>query len=337
MPAPRGRGARPLADDVAERAARQPTRSVRARACSRAPRGADLSGPVKGSDVARLPRAILRRVPNTPGPPGAPSLRACATAPPHPMPTTLRSRVSLLCLVTALVAARGAARDRVVQRDHARPALDPRAAAAAADEGGAGREVRARRGGRAVPVGRRVARERVRLLGPRRWAYLRVGVELPHNSYALYGEGKRVAASRMAPGDILFFEGLGHVGLYIGRGRMVHAPETEETSRWSGSADRTTARASSAPAASSPPDASASLRFVTKKRLDVVLVERGLAESRSQAQALVLAGRVRGHTKPGEQVADDVDLSVEHHRASSRAEARSSPMRSVRSTSPGRT
>ena len=41
---------------------------------------------------------------------------------------------------------------------------------------------------------------------------------------------------------------------------------------------------------------------VTKKRLDVLLVERGLAESRAQAQALVMAGRVPGHTKPGEQV-----------------------------------
>jgi 23S rRNA (cytidine1920-2'-O)/16S rRNA (cytidine1409-2'-O)-methyltransferase len=53
------------------------------------------------------------------------------------------------------------------------------------------------------------------------------------------------------------------------------------------------------------------LRFVTKKRLDVLLVERGLAETRSQAQALVLAGRVRGHAKPGEQVSDDVDLEVD--------------------------
>jgi 23S rRNA (cytidine1920-2'-O)/16S rRNA (cytidine1409-2'-O)-methyltransferase len=53
---------------------------------------------------------------------------------------------------------------------------------------------------------------------------------------------------------------------------------------------------------------------VTKKRLDVLLVERGLAESRSQAQALVLAGRVRGHAKPGEQVADDVALEVEQPR-----------------------
>ena len=48
-----------------------------------------------------------------------------------------------------------------------------------------------------------------------------------------------------------------------------------------------------------------------KKRLDVVLVDRGLAESRAQAQALVLAGLVRGHAKPGEQVDEDVPLDVE--------------------------
>ena len=49
---------------------------------------------------------------------------------------------------------------------------------------------------------------------------------------------------------------------------------------------------------------------VAKKRLDVVLVERGLAESRSQAQALVLAGLVPGFEKPGTQVEDDVELEV---------------------------
>ena len=48
-----------------------------------------------------------------------------------------------------------------------------------------------------------------------------------------------------------------------------------------------------------------------KKRLDVVLHERGLAESRSQAQALVLAGLVPGHDKPGEQVPVDLELVVE--------------------------
>jgi 23S rRNA (cytidine1920-2'-O)/16S rRNA (cytidine1409-2'-O)-methyltransferase len=52
------------------------------------------------------------------------------------------------------------------------------------------------------------------------------------------------------------------------------------------------------------------LSGVVKKRLDVVLVERGLAASRAQAQALVLAGRVRGHAKAGEQVDDSVPLEV---------------------------
>jgi peptidoglycan DL-endopeptidase CwlO len=59
-----------------------------------------------------------------------------------------------------------------------------------------------------------------------RWAYGRVGIDLPHNSYALYGLGRRVREEGLEPGDILFFEGLGHVGLYLGRGRMVHAPQT---------------------------------------------------------------------------------------------------------------
>jgi 23S rRNA (cytidine1920-2'-O)/16S rRNA (cytidine1409-2'-O)-methyltransferase len=47
-----------------------------------------------------------------------------------------------------------------------------------------------------------------------------------------------------------------------------------------------------------------------KKRLDVLLVERGLAESRSQAQALVLAGRVKGHSKAGEQVDETAELEL---------------------------
>ena len=48
-----------------------------------------------------------------------------------------------------------------------------------------------------------------------------------------------------------------------------------------------------------------------KKRLDVLLVERGLAESRAQAQALVLAGLVPGHSKAGERLDEDVELSVD--------------------------
>jgi 23S rRNA (cytidine1920-2'-O)/16S rRNA (cytidine1409-2'-O)-methyltransferase len=49
---------------------------------------------------------------------------------------------------------------------------------------------------------------------------------------------------------------------------------------------------------------------VPKQRLDLLLVERGLAESRAQAQALIMAGRVPGHAKAGEQVEVDASLEV---------------------------
>jgi len=49
----------------------------------------------------------------------------------------------------------------------------------------------------------------------------------------------------------------------------------------------------------------------TRKRLDVLLVEKGLAESRSQAQALVLAGLVPGYDKPGQQLEESVELHVD--------------------------
>ena len=58
------------------------------------------------------------------------------------------------------------------------------------------------------------------------WAYGRLGVELPHSSYSLFDIGRPVALNEMKPGDMVFFSGLGHMGLYIGRGRMVHAPQS---------------------------------------------------------------------------------------------------------------
>jgi cell wall-associated NlpC family hydrolase len=59
-----------------------------------------------------------------------------------------------------------------------------------------------------------------------RWSYARVGVDVPHNSRALYGVGEKVRRAALEPGDVLFFRGLGHVGMYLGNGRMVHAPQT---------------------------------------------------------------------------------------------------------------
>jgi cell wall-associated NlpC family hydrolase len=58
------------------------------------------------------------------------------------------------------------------------------------------------------------------------WAYGRLGIEVPHSSYALHDLGRDVARSELKRGDLLFFSGLGHVGLYVGRGRMVHAPQS---------------------------------------------------------------------------------------------------------------
>ena len=52
-----------------------------------------------------------------------------------------------------------------------------------------------------------------------------------------------------------------------------------------------------------------------KKRLDVLLVERGLAESRTQAQALVMAGLIPGYDKPGQQVDEAAELTVKDRSA----------------------
>jgi len=58
------------------------------------------------------------------------------------------------------------------------------------------------------------------------WVYGRLGIELPHNAAAQYGYGTPVDLAHLEPGDLVFFHGLGHVGLYVGNGRMIHAPQT---------------------------------------------------------------------------------------------------------------
>jgi cell wall-associated NlpC family hydrolase len=59
-----------------------------------------------------------------------------------------------------------------------------------------------------------------------RYVYAHFGVTLPHSSYAQFGDGRRVSRHSLRPGDLLFFDGLGHVGMYIGNGRFIHAPHT---------------------------------------------------------------------------------------------------------------
>ena len=59
-----------------------------------------------------------------------------------------------------------------------------------------------------------------------RYVYGHFGVSLPHSSYAQFTEGRRIGRSALRPGDLVFFDGLGHVGMYIGNGRFIHAPHT---------------------------------------------------------------------------------------------------------------
>jgi len=58
------------------------------------------------------------------------------------------------------------------------------------------------------------------------YSYSKLGVSLPHSSYAMWSDGSAVPKDQLQPGDIVFFDGLGHVGLYIGGGEFVHAPHT---------------------------------------------------------------------------------------------------------------
>ena len=58
------------------------------------------------------------------------------------------------------------------------------------------------------------------------FVYAQVGVSLPHNAAAQYSYGVPVSRSDLQPGDLVFFDGLGHMGIYIGGGQFIHAPHT---------------------------------------------------------------------------------------------------------------
>ncbi|MEU6176671.1 C40 family peptidase [Streptomyces coeruleorubidus] len=56
-------------------------------------------------------------------------------------------------------------------------------------------------------------------------AYRSAGVALPRTTYSQIDAGRRVSRSELLPGDLVFFyAGISHVGIYVGNGRMIHAP-----------------------------------------------------------------------------------------------------------------
>ena len=58
------------------------------------------------------------------------------------------------------------------------------------------------------------------------YVYAQLGIALPHYTVAQYHRGVAVSHSQLQPGDLVFFDGLAHVGIYIGNNQFIHAPHT---------------------------------------------------------------------------------------------------------------
>jgi cell wall-associated NlpC family hydrolase len=58
------------------------------------------------------------------------------------------------------------------------------------------------------------------------YVYAQIGVGLPHHAASQYGYGVAVSSEDLQPADLVFFDGLGHAGIYIGGGQFIHAPHT---------------------------------------------------------------------------------------------------------------
>ncbi len=69
------------------------------------------------------------------------------------------------------------------------------------------------------------------------FVFAQVGVSLPHNAAAQYGYGSPVSRSQLQPGDLVFFNGLGHNGIYIGGGQFIHSPRTGDVVKISSLSD----------------------------------------------------------------------------------------------------
>jgi cell wall-associated NlpC family hydrolase len=65
------------------------------------------------------------------------------------------------------------------------------------------------------------------------YVYAQVGISLPHYTVAQWDYPNAVSVPRadLEPGDLVFFAGLGHVGIYVGNGQFIHAPHTGDVVR----------------------------------------------------------------------------------------------------------
>jgi len=58
------------------------------------------------------------------------------------------------------------------------------------------------------------------------YVYAQIGVSLPHNAAMQFGYGVPVSKAELQAGDLVFFDGLGHNGIYIGGSQFIHSPHT---------------------------------------------------------------------------------------------------------------
>jgi len=58
------------------------------------------------------------------------------------------------------------------------------------------------------------------------YVYAQLGIALPHYTVSQWNATIPISTSELEPGDLVFFDGLGHVGIYIGGGQFIHAPHT---------------------------------------------------------------------------------------------------------------
>ena len=74
------------------------------------------------------------------------------------------------------------------------------------------------------------------------YVFAKLGVSLPHHAATQYGLGTPVSKDQLQPGDLVFFNGLGHMGMYIGGGQFIHAPRTGDVVKISSLSDSWYAR-----------------------------------------------------------------------------------------------
>ncbi len=63
------------------------------------------------------------------------------------------------------------------------------------------------------------------------YVFAQIGVSLPHHAASQYSYGIPVPRDQLEAGDLVFFDGLGHVGIYVGGGQFIHSPHTGDVVR----------------------------------------------------------------------------------------------------------